>query len=83
VVIVGLLVIDTPVPAAVPPHEPVYQRHIAPVPNVPPETVRVDEVPEHTTCREAVAEVGAVEGLFTITVIVAHVVVLHVPSART
>jgi hypothetical protein len=83
VVVTGLTEIDAPVPTDTPPQLPLYQCHEAPVPRVPPFIVSVLELPEHIVDGEAVAEVAAVEFEFTFTVTETHVVVLHVPSART
>jgi len=49
------------VPTSVPPQLPEYHFHDAPVPNVPPTTLSVEEPPGHTLVGDAVAEVGAVE----------------------
>ena len=83
VVVVVFTVIELPVPAGVPPQLPVYHFHDAPVPNDPPVTVNVTSPPEHTGFGLTVAPVGAVDSLFTVTVTLAHVVVLQSPSART
>ena len=66
----------------VPPHEPVYSCHTAPVPNEPPLTVMVEE-PEQMEEGVAVNEDGAVELVLTVTVTEAHEVVLQVPLALT
>lgn len=79
----GETTIDDPVPSSVPPHEPLYQVHTAPVPNDPPETLRVAFPPWQIVGELAVADVGAAELAFTVTVTLAQVVVLHVPSALT
>jgi hypothetical protein len=75
--------IELPVPTGVPPQLPEYQCHEAPVPNEPPVTVNVLEFPEHTGFGFAEAPVGAVDEVVTVTVTVAHVVLLQVPSALT
>ena len=71
-----------PVPAGVPPHEAEYHLAVAPVPALPPTSVRVVlpplqmvEVPEILR--------GAVEGVLTVTLTEAQVVVLHIPLYRT
>ena len=46
VVLVGETVIEVPVPSAVPPHDPEYQFHVAPVPSVPPISVKVTAPPQ-------------------------------------
>ena len=67
-----------PVPAGVPPHDAEYHLAVAPVPALPPTSVKVVlpplqmvEVPEILR--------GAVEGVFTVTLTEAQVVVLHIP----
>ena len=44
-----------PVPTSVPPHDPLYHFHEAPVPSEPPDTLNVTEVPEATLIDEAFA----------------------------
>ena len=78
VVEVGETEILFPVPADVPPHDPVNHSAIAPVPAVPPATVNVVESPLQIVV-VPVAPVGAVDSVFTVTVTVAQVVVLQVP----
>ena len=72
----------SPVPAGVPPHDPVNHSVIAPVPFDPPFTVNVVLLPLQMVV-VPVAPVGAVDKVFTVTVTVAQVVVLHVPLYRT
>lgn len=79
----GVTVILLPVPTSVPLHEPSYQFQSAPVPRDPPETVSVEVPLAHTAGELAVADAGAVELVFTVTVTLAHAVLLHVPSALT
>lgn len=50
-----------PVPAAVPPHEPVNHSHAAPVPSDPPDTVSVLLVPKQVLLFVMLTDVGAVE----------------------
>lgn len=50
-----------PVPAAVPPHEPVNHSHAAPVPSDPPDTVSVLLVPTQVLLFVIFTAVGAVE----------------------
>ena len=78
VFVVGETVILLPIPASVPPHEAEYHLAVAPVPALPPTSVKVVlpplqmvEVPEILR--------GAVEGVFTVTLTEAQVVVLHIP----
>lgn len=73
---------DAPVPTKVPPQLPEYQFQAAPVPNEPPLTDNVVE-PLHIGLELAVAPVGSVEGVFTVTVTGVQFVLLHVPSALT
>ncbi len=70
-----------PVPASVPPHDPVYHVHAAAVPSDPPETDNVVLFPGQITGALAEADAGAVELELTVTVTLAQAVVLQVPSA--
>ena len=72
----------SPVPAAVPPHDPVNHSVTAPVPIDPPSTVNIVLLPLQMVV-VPVAPVGAVDSVFTVTVTVAHVVVLQSPLYRT
>ena len=72
----------SPVPAAVPPHEPVNHSVIAPVPFDPPATVNVVLLPLQIVV-EPVAPVGAVDKVFTVTDTVAQEVALQSPLYRT
>ena len=74
----GETVILLPVPAGVPPHESVNHCAVAPVPLVPPVTVKVVELPLHIVVVPEML-VGAVEGVFIVTTVLAQIVVLHVP----
>lgn len=71
-----------PEPILVPPQEPVYHCQFAPVPNTPPTWVSVVEFPLQMGLDVADILAAAVEFVFTVTVTLAHAVVLHVPSAR-
>ena len=75
--------ICVPVPFAVPPHETLYQCHIAPVPSVPPDNVIVEFEPEQTGDGEADTEAADVDKLFIVTVLDMQAVVLQIPSALT
>ena len=55
----------SPVPAGVPPHEPVNHSVVAPVPFVPPVTVNVVLPPVHIVV-VPVAPVGAIDEVFTV-----------------
>lgn len=83
VVAVGDTLMDAPVPTSVPPHDPLYQFHVAPVPSEPPLTVSVDEPEGQMLGELAVADVGAVEEVLSDTVTLWQEVVLHVPAAFT
>jgi len=73
-----------PVPIDEPlPHPPAYHLHAAPVPSEPPTTLIFVLLPVQIVGEAAVAPVGAVEGVFTVTVTCAHVVVPQSPSALT
>ena len=80
---VGFTVIELPVPADVPPHEPVYQCHVAPVPRLPPVTIRVLLVPLQVLLFAIETPVGDVDKELTTTVPFAQPVVLQAPSALT
>ena len=68
----------SPVPAEVPPHDPVNHSVIAPEPLEPPVTVNVVLLPVQIVVMP-LAPVGAVEAVFTVTVISAQSVVLQSP----
>ena len=68
VVLVGLTDKPFPVPAKVPPHETVYHLIVAPVPPPPPLSVRVVLPPLQMVVEAAVADVGAVDAGFNVTV---------------
>jgi hypothetical protein len=77
VVAVGDTLMLLPVPADVPPQEPVNHCATAPVPAVPPDTVKVVEAPAQIVVLP-VMPVGATDGVFTVTVTDAQGVVLQV-----
>ena len=81
VLLVGDTVILLPVPADVPPHEPVNHSAVAPVPALPPLTVNV-VLPPLQIVVVPVIPVGAVDNVLTVTVVVTQAVLLHVPSYR-
>lgn len=76
---VGDTVILFPVPAEVPPHEPVNHSATAPVPALPPATISVVLLPIQIVV-VPVAPVGATESVFTVTTTLPQPVVLHVPA---
>ena len=80
---VGETVMLVPLPTSVPPHEPLYHWNEAPVPRLPPDNVSVDELPPTMSAGDAEAPVGGIDCVLDVTVVLAQVVVLAVPSART
>ena len=66
----------------IPPHEPVYQYQLAPVPEFPPLRLKVDEFPAHIGDM-LFAEIGAMDKVLVIIVVLTQFVVLHRPSALT
>ena len=76
---IGLTVIELPLPALVPLHEPVYHCHVAPVPNEPPTTESVVGLPVQVVTSPLIP-VAATESVFTVTVVLAQVVVLQFPE---
>jgi hypothetical protein len=74
----GETVMLFPVPAEVPPHDPVNHSAVAPVPAVPPLKVRVVELPAQIVV-VPVIPVGGIERELTVTKTDAQVVVLQVP----
>ena len=67
-----------PVPASVPPHEAEYHLAVAPVPALPPTSVKVVLQPLQMVETPEILR-GAVESVFTVTLTEAQVVVLQVP----
>ena len=83
-VVVGLTLIDAPVPIEAPlAHPPAYHFHEAPVPNDPPTTLIFVLPPKQIGDVVALALVGAVDNVFTVTTTDAQVVLLQSPSALT
>ena len=82
VVLVGETVILLPVPADVPPHELVDHSATAPVPALPPTSVKVVLPPLQMVETPEILR-GAVESVLTFTLTEAQVVVLQVPLYRT
>lgn len=78
-VVVGETVILLPVPAEAPPHDPLNHCAVAPVPALPPVSVSVVLLPSQIVVVPKIP-VGAVDSVFTVTVALAQVVVLHVPE---
>jgi hypothetical protein len=79
--IVGLIIIEAPVPEKEPPQLPEYQFQIAPAPNVPPEIFNVAALPGHNDEGIVIADVAEVDVVFTTIVLLKHIVELHNPSA--
>ena len=79
----GETTIEPPLPSGAPPQLTEYHTHVAPVPNDPPATFSVVELPSHIGSVLADTLTGAVDRLFTVTVTLTQAVVLQVPSART
>ena len=77
--LVGDTVILFPVPANVPPHEPVNHSAIAPVPALPPTSVRVVLFPRQMVETPEIL-VGVVESVLTVINCEAQAVVLQSPS---
>ena len=71
-----------PVPWGVPPHEAEYHLADAPVPALPPTSVKVVLPPLQMVETPEILR-GAVEGVLTFTLTEAQVVVLQVPLYRT
>ena len=72
-----------PVPTSVPPHEPVYQFHTAPVPRLPPVIVSVFELPKQVLLFAILTDVGITEYVPTVTASVRGRLVPHVLPAVT
>lgn len=64
----GLTVIEAPVPCSVPPQLEVYHRQTAPVPRLPAVTFSVVVCPAHIVPSTAAA-VGSVDSVLTVTVV--------------
>ncbi len=79
----GETAIEEPVPSGVPPQLTVYQFQSAPVPSVPPVTLKVVDAPSQIGSTLVVAPVATAEFVLTITVTLTQEVVLQVPSALT
>ena len=77
---VGLKIGDIPEVMYVPPHEPVYQFQIAPVPKLPPFNPNVVLFPGQIGVTPKAAVAGE-ELEFKVTVVFTHEVELHAPIA--
>jgi hypothetical protein len=69
-----------PVPTAVPPQLPLYHLQVAPVPKLPPVTLKVTAPGPQSTDGVAVAAVGSVDSELTVMDVVA-VTTPHPPAA--
>jgi hypothetical protein len=74
---------DEPDPTYVPPHEPEYHSQEAPVPKLPPLTLKVEVPPTQMFEFVPLIDDAAVDKVLTITCILAHPVVLQNPSDLT
>jgi hypothetical protein len=72
-----------PEPIEVPPHVPAYHFQLAPVPKVPPLTVRTTSVPVQVVSSEALMLLAANESAFSVIILLTQAVLPHIPSART
>jgi hypothetical protein len=72
-----------PVPAALAPQPLAYHCQVPPVPRLPPLTVSVLLFPEQMAPADGLAEAGAVDTAFTLTVMLEQTVVLQEPTAFT
>ena len=80
---VGFTVMEVPVPIGVPPPQlPLYHTRLDPVPSVPPDALNVVDRPAQIVEGVALALVGAVEFVFTVTVTLAQFVGAPQPPSR-
>ena len=82
-VVIGNSSNEEPVPSTVPPHKPEYQLQAPPVPRLPPVIPNVVDVPSQIVVSVAVIEDAWAELVLTVIVMLAQIVVLHIPSALT
>lgn len=80
---VGETVILEPLPNNVPPQVPLYHFQVAPVPSVPPCTLRTDDFPLHIRFADAFIALAGIEVSRTVIEIDTHDVILQSPSALT
>ena len=78
--IVGKSTNDDPVPASIPPQEPVYQFQMASVPRTPPENPKVTEEPEHIVKGIRLTKFTATEGAVKFVKVVVSVAVQPLKS---
>ena len=64
-------------------HEPEYHCQLEPVPSEPPVNVNTDVLFGQTASGVDSADVASVETVLSVTLVVTHVVLPHVPSALT
>lgn len=82
-VALGVTLRLVPVPAEVPPHEPLYHFQLPPVPRLPPDMLSVLLWPLQIVFALALTDVTGVDVSLTVKVKLWQDVVLQVPSART
>jgi hypothetical protein len=78
----GLTVILVPLPMEVPPQLFSYHLHDALLPKLPPFTRSVTDEPKQMESAVDMMLTAGTEKLFTLIVLLAHIVVLQVPSIR-
>ena len=81
-VVLGVTLRLVPVPAEVPPHEPLYHFQLPPVPSEPPDILSVLLWPLQIVEVPLMLLAGT-EVSLTVSVTVLQIVLLQVPSART
>ena len=80
-VVLGVTLRLVPVPAEVPPHEPLYHFQLPPVPRLPPDSLSVLLWPLHNVVVPLMLFVGT-DVSFTVMLYDLQAVLLQVPSAR-
>ena len=80
-VVLGVTLRLVPVPAEVPPHEPLYHFQLPPVPRLPPDMLSVLLWPLHNVVVPLMLFVGT-DVSFTVMLYDLQAVLLQVPSAR-
>ena len=77
-----VIVMLAPVPTAVPPQVPLYHTHVAPVPKLPPVTLKVTAVGPQSDVEDAVIPAAVTDSELTVIDVVA-VTAGHPPPAAT
>ena len=80
-VVLGVTLRLVPVPAEVPPHEPLYHFQLPPVPSEPPDMLSVLLWPLHNVLVPLIVVTGT-DVSFTVMLYDLQAVLLQVPSAR-